>query len=362
MTAIFEQLFVLELANNHWGRLDRGIRIVREYAQVVRFNNVRAAIKLQLRDVDTFVHRDFRGRADVRYIKKTMDTRLSRDDYKTLVRAIRDSGCIPMATPFDEASVQFMEDLDFPIYKIASSDINDWFLIERIAATRRPAIVSTGGSSVKDMDDLVSFFAKRNIPLAINHCVSLYPTEDHELELNQIDYLRQRYPDNTIGLSTHEHKDWESSMTISYAKGARTWERHIDIEADGIPVAPYCSLPHQIDQWLKAHRRAMEMCGGPASVKRLNPRREIEYLNGLVRGVYALRDLPAGHPIQHANIQQDFYLAIPLQKGQLSCREIMNGQVLARDVAAHQPLMIDDLDSPYASNPGLRQSIYDRGL
>ena len=52
---IFEDLFVLEMANNHWGRVERGLRIINTFAQVVRFNNVRAAIKLQFRDVETFV-------------------------------------------------------------------------------------------------------------------------------------------------------------------------------------------------------------------------------------------------------------------------------------------------------------------
>ena len=72
---IFEDLFVLEMANNHWGSVERGLRIVSAFAQVVRFNNVRAAIKLQFRDIDTFIHRDFRHRSDIRYIAKTIDTR-----------------------------------------------------------------------------------------------------------------------------------------------------------------------------------------------------------------------------------------------------------------------------------------------
>lgn len=58
---VFDNLFVLELANNHWGSLERGKQIVREFAKVVRDNKVKAAIKLQFRDVDTFVHKDFRG-------------------------------------------------------------------------------------------------------------------------------------------------------------------------------------------------------------------------------------------------------------------------------------------------------------
>ncbi|MDP2998811.1 MAG: N-acetylneuraminate synthase family protein [Bryobacterales bacterium] len=212
------------MANNHWGDVQRGLKIVTALAQIVRFNNVRAAIKLQLRTVDTFIHKDFRGRSDIRYIKKTEDTKLLPEGFSTLVKAIRQSGCIPMATPFDEDSVDLCCDLGIPIVKISSSDLNDWFLIEKLGKTKKPAIVSTGGSSLKDLDDLVTFFQNRNIPLAINHCVSLYPTEDWELELNQIDFLRARYPKQTIGFSTHEYSDWTSSMLVAYAKGARTFE------------------------------------------------------------------------------------------------------------------------------------------
>ena len=84
------------------------MKIVREYSRLVRFNNVRAAIKFQLRDVDSFIHRDFRGRTDIRYIKKTIDTVLPEDSYLTMVNAIRQGGCIPMATAFDEASSQLV--------------------------------------------------------------------------------------------------------------------------------------------------------------------------------------------------------------------------------------------------------------
>lgn len=355
---IFEDLFVLELANNHWGRLERGLRIVTDFARIVRFNNVRAAIKLQLRDVDAFIHRDYRQRDDIRYIKKTIDTRLEKDDYATLVQAVRKSGCIPMATPFDERSVDICAELDIDILKLASSDLNDWILIERIAKTRKPVIVSTGGSSLKDIDDLVKFFANRNIPLAINHCVSLYPSEDHELEMNQIDFLRDRYPGNVIGFSTHEYQDWSSSVMIAYAKGARTFERHIDIDDGDFSVSKYCSLPEQVDNWFKAWQKAVEMCGAPGSRKRIPQQREIEYLDTLVRGVYAKRDLPAGHALS----DDDVYLAIPLQKGQISCRELMHGEVLLHAVAADQPIQIDAIDSPYAASAHLKSLIYKRGM
>jgi N-acetylneuraminate synthase len=355
---IFEDLFVLELANNHWGSLERGLRIVTDYSRIVRFNNVKAAIKLQLRDVEAFIHKDFRERRDIRYIAKTIDTRLTHGEYRQLVDAIRQGGCIPMATPFDERSVELCGDLGIDILKLASSDLNDWILIEKIASVRKPVIVSTGGSSLKDIDDLVRFFANRDIPLAINHCISLYPTEDEELELNQIDFLRRRYPGNVIGFSSHEYHDWRTSLAIAYAKGARTFERHIDIATDDHQVSPYCSLPQQVDEWFKAWRMTVAMCGAPGTQKRLPPAREIQYLDGLVRGVYARRDLPKGHAL----CDDDVYLAIPLQKGQISCRELMRGEVLLRDIAADGPILIDAIDSPYAASEQLKSLIYQRGI
>jgi sialic acid synthase SpsE len=358
---IFEDLFVLEMANNHYGSLERALQIVREYSRIVRFNNVRAAIKFQLRDVDNFIHKDFRGRTDIRYIKKTLDTQMSRADFLALTEAIKKAGCIPMATPFDERSVDFCVELALPIIKLASSDVNDWELIEKIAKTRRPVICSTGGTSLKDLDDLVTFFGNRNIPLAINHCVSLYPCEDGDLELNQIDFLRRRYPHHVIGLSTHEYHDWDASLQIAYAKGARSFERHIDID-DGRPVSPYCSLPSQIDSWFRAYNRAKTMCGGSGDTRRNITDSEAKYLNSLVRGVYAKRDLPAGHVIHHESLDQDVYLAIPLQKGQISCRELMHGETLLQPVAKDQPLMIDSIDSAYAYHEDLKKLIYERGI
>jgi N-acetylneuraminate synthase len=359
---IFEDLFVLEIANNHWGRVERGLEIIEQFSQIVRFNNVKAALKLQFRDVDNFVHKDFKDRTDLRYVKKTIDTKMSKREYKTLVNSIKDNGCIAMATPFDEASVDLCEELDLPIIKIASSDLNDWPLIERIAKTKKPVIVSTGGASIKDMDDFVTFFRNRNIPISINHCVSIYPSEDNELELNQIDFLKNRYHDLVIGFSSHEYHDWRNSMLIAYAKGARTFERHIDIDADGIPVSPYCSTPENIDNWFKAFYKAKEMCGAPGVAKRNPPEKEIKYLDDLVRGVYARRDLPTGYVLNHSSFDEDFYMAIPLQKGQLSCREVKNGEVLIKDLKSHNPIMIDDINSPYAKIESLKRLIYQRGI
>jgi len=355
---IFEELFVLELANNHWGDVQRGLRIIKEFGTVVRYNDVHAAIKLQIRDVDSFIHKDFIARDDIRYIKKTLDTRLSRDELATLAEAIRRSNCVRMATPFDEKSVELCVELGIEIIKIGSSDVTDWPLLEKIAKTRKPVAVSTGGTSLIDIDNMVMFFENRNIPLAINHCVSLYPSEDIELQLNQIDFLKNRYPGHVIGFSTHEYHDWKSSIMIAYAKGARTFERHIDIKSKDKPFSLYCSTPKQIAEWFQTFKKTKEMCGAAGIDKVIPTQKEMDYLTNLVRGVYAKRDIPAGHVLT----RNDYYLAIPLQKGQLSCRELLNGQVLAQKCKKDAPLMVEMVDSLYNRDEILRKQIYARGL
>ena len=72
---IFEDLFVLEIANNHWGSVERGKKIIHDYSRVIRHNNVKAAIKFQFRDVDSFIHPEFQDREDMRYVWKTRKTK-----------------------------------------------------------------------------------------------------------------------------------------------------------------------------------------------------------------------------------------------------------------------------------------------
>ena len=353
----FDDLFVLELANNHWGSLERGLKIIRDFGHVVRANNVRAAIKMQFRDVPTFLHKHHRDREDVRYIKKTAATELSWDQLGVMVEAVRGAGMVTMATAFDEVSVEKCIEFDVEFLKIASSDIRDRSLLAKMATAGKPVIASSGGASLADLDAMVSFFAEREVPFALNHCVSIYPSEDHELELNQIDFLRGRYPGTVIGFSSHEKTDWISSILIAYAKGARTFERHIDIDYEGVPVSAYCTLPHQADQWFKAFNKAKEMCGAPGTAKRVPPEKEVRYLDDLVRGVYAKRNLP----VDHVLTSDDVFFAVPLLQGQVSVREFEGGERLRASVAKDGVIRLKDIDSEYANDLTLQRMVEARG-
>ena len=353
----FDNLFVLEMTNNHLGSIERGLTIIHAHSRIVRFHGVRAAIKLQFRDVKNFVHKDFRARKDIKYINRVMSTALEKEDYAALCEAIRASGCIPLATPFDETSVSWCVEFGLPAIKVASADANDWPLLERIAATKLPVMVSFGGTPLKDMDDLVTFFERRNIELAVNHCVAAYPHEAGECELAQIDFLKARYPGHVVGWSTHEHGNCAKSVAIAYAKGARCFERHIDIENDGEPVATYSSMPVELNTLFHAHAQAVAMCGTAQHERRVFLARETAYLDSYVRGVWAKHDLKKGQTIS----SDDIYLAIPLLKGQLSCRELMlgeNGHRLTRDIAVNEPVSVGQVDVPVA----LAANIEQRGM
>ena len=147
-------------------------------------------------------------------------------------------------------------------------------------------------------------------------------------------------------------------MYIAYAKGARTFERHIDINWGGRTPSDYCSEPKDIDRWIKAYYKAKSICGAPSEYKRISDKKETDYLDALVRGVYAKRDMKAGEILT----EDDVYLAIPLQKGQISCRELMRGEVLLNDIKQDEMIKVDDIDSPYAFDSQLKDLIYARGL
>lgn len=346
---LFNNLIVLELANNHLGNLNRGISIIDQHSTVVRDNNIRAAIKLQFRDRDSFIHSKYVTDSNT-YIDKVSSTFLSKKEYMILVNHIKKSGCIPMATAFDEPSVDLCLELDLPIIKIASSSLDDWPLIYKIIDARIPVIISTGGSDISLVKTVVKAFEDNSIPLAINHCVSEYPSRDSQLNLQNISKLKSLFPNHIIGFSSHEYNDWHSSILLSYGLGARTWERHIDINTDGVKPSSYNSLPHQIDTWVKALLKAIEM------LRNTNPEQlsERNYLDIRARGLYSKKKIPKGTQINLDNVHQYLTFKSPLLKNQLSVKELIPGFTIVSEVKNDAPINIRNTDL------GIQSELYEK--
>jgi N-acetylneuraminate synthase len=327
----FGNLYVLDLANNHQGQIEHARRIIREIGEVAAANGVRAALKFQFRQLDSFVHPAHQQGSTNKHIPRFLSTRLSNEEFAALTADVRAAGLVTMATPFDEESVGLIVELGIEVVKVASCSATDWPLLEAIADCNKPVIFSTGGLTLKEIDDLVSFFDHRRVHFAIMHCVSIYPTPDEQLELNQIDLLRRRYPAIEVGFSTHEDPADLAPAYVAVAKGAAILERHVGIATDTISLNAYSSTPVQVDAWIKAAEKARLICGH--SQRPPAPAEEIEALSSLKRGVYARRPIKAGSELQ----RDDVYFAMPWSEGQLASGDwvagITAGQALAPDAA-----------------------------
>lgn len=316
----FNNLFTLELANNHQGSVDHGLKIIKEHGKVVRDHGVRAALKLQLRDIDTFIHPTHKKKSDNKHVPRFLSTKLGKKDFKTLVDAIKKEGMISMATPFDEASVETLKELGIEIVKIASCSAKDWPLLEKATSLGKPMIISVGGMTIPDIDRLVSFLEHRYVHFALMHCVAIYPTPQEKLNLVQVEVLRHRYPHLVIGFSTHEEPDNMSAIQIAYAKGARIFERHVGVPTKTITLNAYSSTPEQIAHWISAWKVARDSEG--AIERTVDPKEDAD-LKSLKRGVFAKKPLKKGQVLKRS----DVYFAFPYQEGQLSSGDFKEGAV-----------------------------------
>lgn len=315
--ALFTQpLFILEMANNHMGDLAHGVALIRAFAEVCKPFPFQFAFKLQYRDLDTFVHPAMRGRDDVKYIKRFSETRLTRAQFDTLVTEIRANGFLCLSTPFDEPSVDVIEAQGLDAIKIASCSMGDWPLLERVAQTRHPLIVSTAGATLEEIDRLVSFLTHREKNFAILHCVGEYPTPDAHIHLSQIDFLQRRYPGVRVGFSTHEDPDSTDIVQMALAKGARVFEKHVGLPTAQYPLNAYSASPQQVQRWLQAAQRALLLCGEGAQRLPENPT-ERDSLRSLQRGVFARRPIAAGETVR----AEDVYFAFPPQDGQYTAND-----------------------------------------
>ncbi|MDP2927685.1 MAG: N-acetylneuraminate synthase family protein [Candidatus Omnitrophota bacterium] len=338
--SIFNKLFIFELANNHSGDLKHGINIIREIGKACKKYDFKFGFKLQYRNLDTFIHPDSKGRADIKYVKRFEETRLSEKELKALKDEICSAGFMPICTPFDEKSVDLIEKHDFSVIKIGSCSFTDWPLLERIAQTDLPIIASTASATLEEIDQVVTFFEHRNKNLCIMHCVGEYPTKRDNLQLNQIDLLRERYPGIAVGFSTHEEPDNIDSIKIAIAKGAKVFERHVVIESKKYSINAYSSVPSQIDKWLGAAQDAYQM-DGVEEGRYLITEKERNDLKGLKRGVFAKVDLKLGEKLTKDYV---FY-AIPCQEGQLVANDISKyiEYILDRNLKANAAVNFNDL-------------------
>lgn len=331
-TKIFSNCFILDLANNHEGSLEHGLTIIEEIGRVSKcYPDVELGIKFQCRDIESIVHPDYLNNPGVKHISRFVNTKLQKDDYCRMIELIRKHEMFTIATPFDEPSVDMVEDLDVDVIKIASCSAEDRPLIERVTTLKKPVVFSTGGVDIGNIDNLVNTFQVNQIDFALMHCVAIYPTPNCKLNLNRIGLFKKRYHNVEIGFSSHECPDnWESIM-IAYAMGARIFERHIGLPING-GLNAYSLTPNQVRRCLDAYRRVKEMLGPEGNTPK-DPE-ENESLLSLYRGVFAKKRIYVGQPIK----REDVFFAMPLIENRLRSSDWVEGQIADQVYEINEPL------------------------
>lgn len=332
--SIFDDLFIFEMANSHQGSVEHGIDIIKEMGKIARKNNIRAAVKLQYRNLDTFVHPDYKDRTDVNHIPRFMSTRLNYDQFTELVEATREEGMVTMSTPFDEDGIDWCMDQGIDIIKIASCSALDWPLLEKAATTGKPLIISTGGKSLSDIDKLYNYFTHRKCDFSFLHCIAEYPAPLEHLQLDFIDRMNKRYRDVVIGYSGHEDPDDNTVTMLAVAKGAKILERHVGLPTEKITLNAYSMNPTQAGKWVEAALKAKVICTTKKNNDKYISQAEIDSLNSLMRGVYCKKDIKTGEAIT----KEDVFFAMPCHDKQMNSGEFYEGMIASRDYSKNDEL------------------------
>ena len=207
---------IAEAGINHNGKLKTALKLV----DVAKKNGA-SAIKFQTYITEKRIKKKYKNIFDI--LKKC---ELKFDDFKTIKDYCKYKKIIFFSTPFDKESVNFLNELNVKLFKVASFDIGNYELINEIIKTKKPTIVSTGMASLNEIEKVYNTFKKKKIDLALLHCVSSYPNNDSSSYLSNINFLKNRFKCE-IGISDHTN---DIKIPI-YGRllGAHIIEKHLKI-------------------------------------------------------------------------------------------------------------------------------------
>ena len=241
----------------------------------------------------------------------------------------RGLGITVFSTPFDDTAVDLLEGLEAPAYKIASFEAVDLSLIERVAATGKPMIISTGMADLEEIGEAVE--AARGggcSDLILLHCVSGYPTPPAEANLHTLPDLAQRFA-VVAGLS--DHTPGISVAIAAVALGAAMVEKHFTLRrADGGPDAAFSIEPEELRALAEGCRTAWEALGQADYTLKPSETGNMVFR----RSLYVVKDMAAGEAFTTANlrcIRPGFGLApkhLPDVLGRRASRAIERGTPL----------------------------------
>lgn len=256
---------IAEMSGNHAGSLARALEIVDAVA-----DSGADALKIQTYTADSMTldvdlpefrvgddHPLWGGRA---LWSLYDEARTPYEWHQEIFERARVRGLVAFSSPFDIAAVEFLEDLNAPLYKIASLEIADLNLITRAAETGKPIIFSTGAATLRDVDNAVrAIRATGNNQIVVLGCTSSYPAIPGESNLRSLDGLRNLFG-TQVGFSDHTLGTAVSVAAV--ALGARVIEKHVTLSReDGAVDSEFSLEPHELKTLVHDVRDAFDALG-----------------------------------------------------------------------------------------------------
>lgn len=254
---------IAEMSGNHNGDLERAKMLIRLAAEAGA-----DAVKLQTYTADTitidsdrdeFIVKDgmWKGR---RLYELYQEAHTPWEWHAELFAHAREHGITIFSSPFDETAVDLLEELGAPAYKIASAEITHFPLMDKVAKTGKPVIVSTGMAEDAEIREAVDFLKKAGAKdLIVLHCISAYPTPISELNLRRIPYIAKTF-DVQVGLS--DHSMGVLGGVAGVVAGATVLEKHFtDSREKGGVDSGFSLDEHELKELCKTVKEAHEGLG-----------------------------------------------------------------------------------------------------
>tara|TARA_Y100001954_G_scaffold238044_1_gene303913 strand:+ start:199 stop:1242 length:1044 start_codon:yes stop_codon:yes gene_type:complete len=218
--------------------------------------------------------------------------------HKELFEVARNEGLTCFSSPFDKSAVDLLEELDCPIYKIASFEIQDIPLIEYIASKGKPMIFSTGIATLKDIELAVeTCYNHKNKNIALLKCTSAYPAPFNEANLKTIIDLKSRF---NIPIGFSDHTIGNTAAIVAYSLGARIIEKHFILDRSiGGPDASFSLNEQEFKAMVDSIREAEDLLG-EVSYKRS---KRVEKNLKFARSLFVVKDIKKGESFSNDNVR-----------------------------------------------------------
>lgn len=218
--------------------------------------------------------------------------------HKELMSYANSLGLTFFSTPFDKTAVDFLEELNVPVYKVSSFEVLDIPLLEYIASKGKPIIISTGIATLSDIEEAVTACKRMgNDQIILLKCTSSYPAKIEDANLNTIPNMKETFG-TMIGLS--DHTIGITVPVLSVAMGARVIEKHFILEkAIGGPDASFSMEPEEFKMMVDSVREA-ELALGKVDYT-LTEQKKNNRLSG--RSLFAVKDVKKGEVFNESNIR-----------------------------------------------------------